>query len=287
MQIRPETIADYAAIADIHIQAFKRSTVAAIVALMRQRPSFHPEFSLVAEEKGKAVGHILFTPSEMVYMGEMRRVVTLSPLGVLPEYQNKGIGAALVREGHRLVQEAGFPASVVLGHPNYYPRFGYENHAFGVSSLIVRDLPANQLECREPLASDIPALMALWEQEEGQVDFAQRPEAHIADWLSPNPEMQALVYLEHGEIVGYSRGKMGDIRAFMAKNHAAARMMARHLAGENAEVKLPLHPASGSVQAFEGIPESRTWDAGMFCRFNLPKGSVVGRPIWPSPFDLP
>jgi putative acetyltransferase len=288
MQIRSETISDYAAIADINIQAFKESRVAAIVALMRQRPSFRPEFSLVAEENGKLLGHILFTEGQMFYAGAMRRIVTLSPLAVLPSVHNQGIGGALVREGHRLAQAEGFDAAVVLGHPTYYPRFGYENRAFGSSVLVAKDLPENTLEYREPIASDIPALMALWEQEEGVIDFAIRPDAHLADWLSPNPSMQAIAYLQNGELVGYSRGKTGDIRAFMAKNVDAARMMAKHLAGENAEITLPLHPASGSAKAFQEQPTAQAWDAGMFCIFNpsLAKSSVVGRPIWPSAFDL-
>jgi putative acetyltransferase len=288
MQIRHETIADYAAIADINIQAFKESRVAAIVALMRQRPSFRPEFSLVAEENGKLLGHILFTEGQMFYGGAMRRIVTLSPLSVLPSAQKQGIGGALIREGHRLAQEQGFDAAVVLGHPTYYPRFGYENHAFGSSAVVAKDLLENTLESREPIASDIPALMALWEEEEGRIEFAIRPDAHLADWLSPNPSMQALTYLQNEELVGYSRGKTGNILAFMAKNGEAARMMAKHLAGENAEISLPLHPASGSAKAFQEQPSAQAWDAGMFCIFNpaLAKSSVVGRPIWPSAFDL-
>ena len=290
MHIRPETVSDYAAISDINIQAFEQMAVASIVALMRQRPSFRPEFSLVAEENGKLLGHIIFTPGEMFYEGAMRRMVTLSPLSVHPSVHKQGVGGALVREGHRLVQEQGFELGIVLGHPPYYPRFGYETHAFGSSSLVavVTDFPENSLESREPIASDIPALMALWEQEEGGIDFAIRPDAHLVDWLCPNPTMQAISYLQNGELVGYSRGKSGDMRVFMAKNVEVARMMAKHLAGENAEITLPLHPASGSAKAFDAIPQSQAWDAGMICYFNpnVPKSSVVGRPIWPSAFDL-
>lgn len=290
MLIRPETPADYSAIADIHIQAFQQSYVAAIVALLRQRPSFRADFSLLAEIDGKPVGHIVFTPDPIVYLGKIQPAVTLSPLGVLPEYQKQGIGAALVREGHRLVQEQGFELALVLGHPTYYPHFGYETHAFGASSVTLKreDLPESHLESREAVASDIPALMALWQAEEGQVEFAMRPNAHLADWLSPHPAMQSLVYLKDGELLGYSRGKAGDIRAFYAKSHEAARMMARHLAGENPEIVLPLHPNSASAQAFSTAPQSQAWDAGMLCRFNpsIPKSSVVGRPIWPAAFDL-
>jgi putative acetyltransferase len=291
MLIRPETPADFATIADINLQAFhNRSEEAVIVALLRQRPSYTPEFSLVAEENGRVLGHALFTPCEVVYAGTLRRMIILAPLAVHPDAQKQGIGGLLIREGHRRAQEQGFDAAMLLGHPSYYPRFGYQTHVFGISSaaLYQKDLPENQLESRSPLPEDIPALMSLWDTEESQVNFAMRPDAHFVDWLSPNPAMKVQVYLQNSEIVGYSRSKDSDVRVFLAKNHEAARMMARHLAGESEIIILPLHPASGSARAFNEAPLVQAWDAGMVCFFNsdLPKDSVVGRPIWPSVFDL-
>lgn len=287
MRIRPESPQDFAAVADINIQAFGRNEEAVIVALLRQRPSYTPEFSLVAEANGKLLGHALFTPAQVVYGGALRRMLILAPIAVHPSAQNQGVGGALIREGHRLAQEQGFEAAMLLGHPTYYPRFGYETQAFGASSVTVSDFAENQLESRAPIASDIPALMALWEHEEGKVEFAIRPDAHLTDWLSPNPAMQCLVYLHAGEIVGYSRSKEQDVRAFYAKTHEAARMMAKHLAGDAPLLLLPQHPNSFSAAAFSASPQAQAWDAGMICRFaNLPKSSVVGRPIWPSAFDL-
>lgn len=286
MQIRPENPQDFAAVADINIQAFGRNEEAVIVALLRQRPSYTPKFSLVAEEKGQLLGHALFTPCQVVYAGALRRMIILAPIAVHPNAQKQGVGAALIREGHRIAQTEGFEAAMLLGHPTYYPRFGYETGVFGASSVSVSDFEENQLESRAPLASDMPALMALWEHEEGQVEFAIRPDAHLTDWLSPNPAMQCLVYLHAGEIVGYSRSNGQDVRAFYARTHEAARMMAKHLAGDSLLLLLPLHPHSFSAAAFSASPQAQAWDAGMICRFGLPKSSVVGRPIWPSAFDL-
>ena len=76
---------------------------------------------LVAEAEGRIVGHVLFTKAEV----QGHPVLALAPLSVLPEQQRKGIGTALIKEGHRIAAELGFPYSVVLGSENYYPRSGY------------------------------------------------------------------------------------------------------------------------------------------------------------------
>ena len=89
--------------------------------LLRAASSFIPELSLVAVEDGKIVGHILFTK---ITIGESIELA-LAPLSVLPAYQRRGIGLALIREGHRIAKKLGYNYSVVLGSPTYYPRSGY------------------------------------------------------------------------------------------------------------------------------------------------------------------
>jgi predicted N-acetyltransferase YhbS len=81
-----------------------------------------PEISLVYEDGGAIVGHVMLTRMEM---GE-HRPFQLSPLSVAPSHQNRGLGSQLTREALRLADEAGEPLVLVLGHPNYYPRFGFE-----------------------------------------------------------------------------------------------------------------------------------------------------------------
>ena len=81
-----------------------------------------PEISLVYEDGGIVVGHVMLTRMEM---GE-HRPFQLSPLSVAPSHQNRGIGTQLTREALRLADEAGEPLVLVLGHPAYYPRFGFE-----------------------------------------------------------------------------------------------------------------------------------------------------------------
>ena len=88
---------------------------------LRSGDSYIPELSLVAELDGAIVGHIMFTKA---WVGDTP-VLALAPLSVRPEHQRKGIGSALVREGHRIAAELGYSYSVVLGSDKYYPKMGY------------------------------------------------------------------------------------------------------------------------------------------------------------------
>jgi putative acetyltransferase len=89
---------------------------------MRVVREVSPEVSLVYEQDGAVVGHVMLSRMEM---GE-HRPLQLSPLSVAPAHQNRGIGSALAREALRLADEAGEPIVLVLGHSEYYPRFGFE-----------------------------------------------------------------------------------------------------------------------------------------------------------------
>jgi putative acetyltransferase len=81
-------------------------------------------FSLVAEDGGAVVGHIMFSPVSLPDHAHLR-IMGLAPMAVAPEHQRKGIGSALVRAGLERCKKLGFGAVVVLGHPDYYPRFGF------------------------------------------------------------------------------------------------------------------------------------------------------------------
>jgi putative acetyltransferase len=89
---------------------------------MRVIRELEPEISLVWEEDGAIVGHVMLS---RMTMGD-HRPLQLSPLSVAPSHQRRGIGSALTREALRLADEAGEPVVLVLGHPTYYPRFGFE-----------------------------------------------------------------------------------------------------------------------------------------------------------------
>jgi putative acetyltransferase len=82
--------------------------------------------SLVAVHEGQVVGHILFSPVDIEREGARETAVGLGPMAVLPEYQRQGVGSRLVREGLDWLGRAGHGGIIVLGHPGYYPRFGFE-----------------------------------------------------------------------------------------------------------------------------------------------------------------
>lgn len=92
-----------------------------LVAALRKSESFIPELSLVAVEDDRIVGHILFTRAFV----RRAEVLALAPLSVLPEYQNRGIGLSLIRQGHRIAAQMRYRYSVVLGSAGYYPKAGY------------------------------------------------------------------------------------------------------------------------------------------------------------------
>ncbi len=126
MNIRQERPADYEAVYQVVKEAFLHAEHADgdeqdLVVRLRKSKSFIPELSLVAVEDEKIVGHILFTRAAV----NGTAVLALAPLSVLPEYQNRGIGKSLIKQGHAIAQKMGYKYSVVLGHEKYYPKFGY------------------------------------------------------------------------------------------------------------------------------------------------------------------
>ena len=122
--IREEQPGDEQPINAVNLAAFESAEEADIVDKLRDNcPDF---LSFVAERDGKIVGHILFTPVQAQSESEVVTGMGLAPMAVLPEYQNRGVGSALVREGIRKVRKQKYPFIIVLGHPEYYPRFGFE-----------------------------------------------------------------------------------------------------------------------------------------------------------------
>lgn len=83
-----------------------------------------PLVSLVAEDAGAIVGHIMFSPMSLPDHPALK-IMGLAPMAVAPQHQRKGIGSALIRNGLKQCRQLGFGAVVVLGHPRYYPRFGF------------------------------------------------------------------------------------------------------------------------------------------------------------------
>jgi predicted N-acetyltransferase YhbS len=122
LRIRPETEADRAAVRAVNEAAFGTSAEADLVEALHGKPV--ALVSLVAEVADTVVGHILFSPVSLTGHAHLD-VMGLGPMAVAPDHQRKGVGSALVRAGLAACKDLGCRAVVVVGHPAYYPRFGF------------------------------------------------------------------------------------------------------------------------------------------------------------------
>ncbi len=123
LTIRRETPKDIDSIRYVNEQAFGQKEEAEIIDKLRKRDVV--TLSLVAVQADQIVGHILFSPVSVESEYSSFEVITLTPMAVLPEYQRKEIGSQLVRAGLEECRRLGHEIVVVLGHPDYYPRFGF------------------------------------------------------------------------------------------------------------------------------------------------------------------
>ena len=121
--IRQEASGDTSAIRQVNEEAFGQTEEADLVEALRRRGAF--TLSLVALLADQIVGHILFTPVRIESGDSSFEAVGLGPMAVLPAYQRKGIGSRLVQAGFEECRRAGHEIVVLVGHPEYYPRFGF------------------------------------------------------------------------------------------------------------------------------------------------------------------
>ena len=124
MHLRAERPTDIGKIRTLNLRTFETSIEADIVDALRQQAA--SLVSLVADDEGSIVGHILFSPVTLLpypYVPIMR----LAPMAVVPERQRQGIGSALIRDGFEHCRSIGVAAVIVVGYPRYYARFGFKS----------------------------------------------------------------------------------------------------------------------------------------------------------------
>ncbi|RAP77985.1 GNAT family N-acetyltransferase [Paenibacillus montanisoli] len=127
MIIRTETQADYERVRQLNIEAFgHRNDEAELVERIRQSDGFIPYLSLVAEAEEGMVGHALFSKASIVNEAGSHEVIVLAPIAVAPSHQKQGIGKRLIEEGLTRSRELGYPGVLLIGHPDYYPRLGFQ-----------------------------------------------------------------------------------------------------------------------------------------------------------------
>lgn len=133
--IRPEQKGDDAAVAALVEEAFRGQDFSDhrehfLVDRLKQSKEF--AFALVAEKQGEIVGYILFSKLSFNERTSTQ-CLSLAPVAVKPAYQKQGIGIQLIEKAHQYAKEQGYGAVILLGHPSYYPRFGYKPlDAFGL-----------------------------------------------------------------------------------------------------------------------------------------------------------
>ena len=132
-EIRHERPGDEAAIRRVNDEAFGQPDESRIIDAIREDSK--AAISLVAVDRKRIVGHILFTPVAIHSQGSVVRALGLGPMAVAPGVQRQGIGSILVEAGLRESARQGWHAVVVLGHPEFYPRFGFRPGAtYGLRS---------------------------------------------------------------------------------------------------------------------------------------------------------
>lgn len=147
LTIRPEAPADRESIYRVNREAFGGEVESRLVDALRLSPAFIPELSLVAVESPEIVGHILFTRLTVVDADVTHPALALAPMAVLPAWQRQGIGTALVHRGLRDAREQGHRVVIVMGHPSFYPRFGFR--------------PAQPLGIQSPFEAPVDAFLVL------------------------------------------------------------------------------------------------------------------------------
>ena len=139
ISVRQEVPADHQAVSVLIEEAFRKEKMSdhqehLLVERLRNSASFVPALSLVAEVEGKIVGHILLTRIKIRNDREVFDSLALAPVSVLPDYQRGGIGGRLIEHAHRNARSLNYSSVVVLGHADYYPRFGYQRaDRFGIT----------------------------------------------------------------------------------------------------------------------------------------------------------
>jgi putative acetyltransferase len=154
--VRKEAIGDYIAIKIVNDLAFGQNQEGELIDNLRKNAAFNDELAMVAIYRSKIVGHILFFPVSIISGRDSHTTLSLGPMAVLPEYQNKGIGGELIRTGLNKARELGFRSVMVLGHPEYYPRFGFRK--------------SDLWKIKDPFGAPEEAMMAI-ELEEGSLGF--------------------------------------------------------------------------------------------------------------------
>lgn len=157
MEIRTERISDYEEVFQVNYLAFQnREDESRLVERIRLSDQFIPELSLVAVENHHIVGHVLFSKAEVVDEENSHEVIVLAPIAVMPSHQRRGVGSKLIHEGLKRCTELGYDVVFLIGHPSYYPKFGFKpakKYGFDLKQFNVPDEVFMFCELKEGMAT--------------------------------------------------------------------------------------------------------------------------------------
>lgn len=156
LRIRTETRRDAAAVRAVHLACFDTAAEADLVEAVRASERFLPDLSVVAETEDGVVGHALLSHADLVEEGRARPVLVLAPFAVDPQHQHRGAGTAMMHECIGRADHAGEPLILLVGHPGYYPRFGF------VPAARYRVLPPEPLPEQVLLARKLTGYDPAW-----------------------------------------------------------------------------------------------------------------------------
>ncbi|GEC93613.1 GNAT family N-acetyltransferase [Brevibacillus brevis] len=168
MRIRVEQVDDYSVTEQVVKNAFANAEFTdhkehELVSRIRKSDAFIPALSLVAidEENQKIVGHILLSKINIRNDNQSIESLALAPVSVLPDHQSKGIGKKLILEALQKAKELGYQSVVVLGHPGYYPKFGFQKASrWGIKAPFeVPDEVFMALELRENALANVSGVV--------------------------------------------------------------------------------------------------------------------------------
>jgi len=125
MMVREARDDEREAVLDVNRSAFGREEEASLVSDLLLDPTARPLLSLVADDQGRLVGHVLFTAASLTGPSQHVRCMLLAPLAVVPSHQRAGLGRALIEAGCEQLAQQGIALVFVLGHPGYYTRCGF------------------------------------------------------------------------------------------------------------------------------------------------------------------
>ena len=130
INVRQEKQSDHKAVFKLIEKAFEKEEFSDhkeqfLVERLRTSEAFVPELSLVSEINHQIVGHILLTKIRITNKNQSYESLALAPVSVVPEFQKQGIGKILIETAHEKARKSGYKSVVLLGHEDYYPKFGY------------------------------------------------------------------------------------------------------------------------------------------------------------------